>query len=235
MMTISAFASTDVGRARARNEDAFLIDDGASLYAVADGMGGHASGDVASQTAIAAFGAAFHETRSVLAAMKSANRAVHERSTREPEHTGMGTTLTGLHIFGNAAFIAHVGDSRLYRLRDATLQQLTTDHTVAQDMIEQGTLTRHDAMRHPLSSMLKRSLGMKPDVEVDVSQTDLVAGDVLMLCSDGLTGMVTDEDVCAMMLQEKDSEAIAAELVEAANMRGGLDNITVVLIRVAGE
>ena len=232
-MTISAVAATDVGLARNRNEDAFLIDDGASLYAIADGMGGHAAGDVASQTAIAAFSAAFHETRSVLAAMKSANRAVHERSAREPEHSGMGTTLTGLHIFGNTAFVAHVGDSRLYRLHDAALEQLTTDHTVAQDMIDQGTLNKHDAMRHPLSSMLKRSLGLRPDVDVDVFQTEIVTGDIFMLCSDGLTGMVTDEDLCAMLLEPKKMEASAAELVKAANMRGGLDNITVVLIRIS--
>jgi PPM family protein phosphatase len=231
-MTISAVASTDVGRARNRNEDAFLIDDAASLYAIADGMGGHAAGDVASQTAIAAFGAAFRDTRSMLAALKAANRAVHERSARERALTGMGTTLTGLHIFGNTAFVAHVGDSRLYRLRDAALEQLTTDHTVAQDMIAQGTLTKNAAMRHPLSSMLKRSLGMRPDVDVDVFQTDVAKGDVFMLCSDGLTGMVTDEDVRATMLEEMAPANIASRLVEAANLRGGHDNITVVLVGI---
>jgi protein phosphatase len=232
-MTISAVASTDVGLTRNRNEDAFLIDDAASLYAIADGMGGHAAGDVASQTAIAAFSAAFHETHSLLAAMKSANRAVHERSAREPELTGMGTTLTGMHIFGNTAFVAHVGDSRLYRLRDAALEQLTTDHTVAQDMIDQGTLTKNDAMRHPLSSMLKRSLGLRPDVDVDVFQTEITAGDIFMLCSDGLSGMVTDEDLCVMLAQPKELDNLAGELIEAANLRGGLDNITAVLMRVS--
>ena len=144
----------------------------------------------------------------------------------------MGTTLTGLHIFGNTAFVAHVGDSRLYRLRDAALEQLTTDHTVAQDMIDQGTLSKHDAMRHPLSSMLKRSLGLRPDVDVDVFQTEIAAGDTFMLCSDGLSGMVTDDDLCALMIQPKNLEDIAAELIEAANIRGGLDNITVVLVAI---
>ena len=231
-MTLAAVAVTDIGQLRGRNEDSLLLDRDASLFAVADGMGGHAAGDVASQTAIAAFGATFRETRSVLAAMKSANRAVHERSAREPEHTGMGTTLTGLHIFGNTAFVAHVGDSRLYRLRDAALEQLTTDHTVVQDMIDQGTLSKNDAMRHPLSSMLKRSLGLRPEVDVDVFQADIAAGDIFMLCSDGLTGMVTDDDVRAMLMQPKELAAIASELIEAANLRGGLDNITVALVGV---
>jgi PPM family protein phosphatase len=147
----------------------------------------------------------------------------------------MGTTFTGLHIFGTAAHIAHVGDSRLYRLRNSVLEQVTIDHTVAQDMIDQGTLSKRDAMRHPLSSMLKRSLGLRPEVEVDVLQSDVRAGDLFMLCSDGLTGMVTDEDLCAMMLQKKNLDEIASELVQAANMRGGLDNITVVLLQISAD
>lgn len=231
VMTISVFVRSDVGRVRGRNEDSFLVDASASLFAVADGMGGHAAGDVASQTAIAAFHAAFLETRSGVAAVKSANRAVFERATSEPEKSGMGTTLTGIHVFGNAVFAAHVGDSRLYLLRNGELTQLTRDHTVAQDMIEKGALTKRDAMQHPMSSMLTRSLGLRADVDVDVFEHNVAPGDLLLLCSDGLTGMVTDEDLAAMLKQEKSLEEIVEDLIAAANLRGGTDNITAMLIR----
>jgi PPM family protein phosphatase len=230
-MKISAVARSHIGRIRSRNEDAFLADTDASLYAVADGMGGHASGDVASQTAIDAFHAAFLETRSVLAAMKSANRAVLERAQREPQHRGMGTTLTGVHLFGNAAFVAHVGDSRLYRLRAGNFEQLTTDHTVAQDMIEQGALTRRDSMQHPASSMLKRSLGLRASVDVDVFQCDVAAHDLLLICSDGLTGMVWEDDIHEILAQGLGLDEMADQLIEAANLRGGVDNITALLLR----
>jgi serine/threonine protein phosphatase PrpC len=232
-MGISAVALSDIGRVRGRNEDSFLLDTDASLYAVADGMGGHAAGDVASQTAIAAFHGSFLETHSTLIAMKSANRAVLERSAAEPNLLGMGTTLTGVHFFGTTVFVAHVGDSRLYLLRAEHLRQLTRDHTVAQERIEQGALTKVGAMGHPMSSMLTRALGLRPELDIDVFQHDVLAGDRFLICSDGLTGMITDNDLCAMLLQDKNMDAIAAELVEAANLRGGTDNITVVLMEVS--
>jgi protein phosphatase len=231
-MTITTAAMTDIGRLRARNEDSLLLEPAASLYAVADGMGGHAAGDVASQTAVAAFSAAFSETASVLAAMKSANRAVIERAAAEPDKAGMGTTMTALHLRGAAMLVAHVGDSRLYRFRDRQLAQITRDHTVAQDMIDGGSLSRHAAMQHPASSMLTRSLGSRADVEVDVLEEATVPGDLLLLCSDGLTGMVTDQDIARIIGQEKALEKIAQELIEAANLRGGVDNITALLVRV---
>lgn len=231
-MTISTAALTDLGRVRARNEDSFLIDEDASLYAVADGMGGHAAGDIASQTAIAAFRDTFAETRSIPAAMKSANRAVIERAAAEPEKAGMGTTMTAAHIRGSALLIGHVGDSRLYRLRDGALEQITRDHTVAQDMIDAGRLTRTRAMQHPASSMLTRSLGSRSDVQVDVLEDSVTAGDLLLLCSDGLTGMITDDDLAAVLEQDKPLELLAQELIESANLRGGVDNITALLVRV---
>ena len=231
-MTITTAALTDIGRLRVRNEDSFLLDPDASLYAVADGMGGHAAGDAASQTAIATFGAMFSETRSVLAAMKSANRAVIERAAAEREKAGMGTTLTGLHLRDSAMFVAHVGDSRLYRLRDGQLSQITRDHTVAQDMIETGKLTKEAAMQHPASSMLTRSLGSRADVEVDLIEEQLAPRDLLLLCSDGLTGMLTDRDLSLILAQPTPLDHIAADLIEAANRRGGLDNITALLLRI---
>jgi PPM family protein phosphatase len=231
-MTFFAAAATDIGRVRSRNEDSFLLDRDTNLYAVADGMGGHAAGDVASQTAIAAFQSAFHETRSALVAVKSANRAVLERAQADADKIGMGTTLTAMHASGNAIFVAHVGDSRLYRLRERTLVQLTRDHTAAQDRIDHGTMTKLEAMRHPLSSMLTRALGLRADVDVDLFEEQLQTGDVFLVCSDGLTGMVTDEDLCAMLMQDKSLEELARELVDAANARGGVDNITALLMAV---
>lgn len=231
-MTITTAARTDIGRVRVRNEDSFLLDPDASLYAVADGMGGHAAGDVASRTAVASLSAAFAETRSLLAAMKSANRAVIERAAQDPALAGMGTTMTAVHIRGTALLVGHVGDSRLYRLRDGELTQLTRDHTVAQDMIEDRRLTRLGAMQHPASSMLTRSLGSRPDVEVDLIEQDAASGDLLLLCSDGLSGLVDDRDLHAIMAQEKALDDLARELIDAANLRGGLDNITAVLVRL---
>lgn len=229
-MTLTAVALTDIGRIRGRNEDSFLLDLDASLFAVADGMGGHAAGDVASQTAVAAFAATFAETRSVVVSMKSANRAVIERGAVAAGASGMGTTMTAVHIKGNAVLGAHVGDSRLYRLRGGQLDQVTRDHTVAEEMIERGTLTRMTAMQHPANSMLTRSLGSRADVEIDVIEGRLAAGDLLLICSDGLTSMVTDADLQALLLQDKPLEQLAADLIDAANLRGGLDNVTVVLI-----
>jgi protein phosphatase len=231
-MTIITAALTDTGRIRARNEDSFLIDPAASLYAVADGMGGHAAGDVASQTAVAAFSDAFAETRSPLIAMKSANRAVIERAQAESEKAGMGTTMTAVHILGKEMLVAHVGDSRLYRLRQDALAQLTRDHTVAQDMIDSGALGKDAAMQHPANSMLTRALGTRADVVVDLLEEDLLTGDLLLLCSDGLTSMVTDDDLHSILRQEKPLERLAADLIEAANLRGGHDNITALLLRI---
>jgi PPM family protein phosphatase len=234
-MMLTAVALTDIGQIRNRNEDSFLLDQDASLFAVADGMGGHAAGDVASQTAIAAFAAAFAETRSVVLSVRSANRAVIERGLSEVGAGGMGTTLTAMHVTGNSALVAHVGDSRLYLLRNGELSQLTRDHTVAEEMVERGSLTRIEVMQHPANSMLTRSLGSRPDVQVDELHAQLEIGDVLMLCSDGLTSMVTDDDISEILQLEKSLADRAGALIEAANVRGGLDNITVLLIDVSAS
>lgn len=231
-MTLTAVALTDIGRIRHRNEDSFLLDQDASLFAVADGMGGHAAGDVASQTAIAAFAAAFAETRSPRLSMHAANRAVIQRGLAESGRAGMGTTLTAMFITGTSALIAHVGDSRLYLMRDSVMVQLTRDHTVAEEMIERGSLNRLDAMQHPANSILTRSLGSRPEVQVDELQAKLEKGDVLLLCSDGLTAMVTDDAIADILQQERPLADRAAELIDAANRLGGLDNITVLLVEL---
>ena len=234
-MEIEAIGLTDTGRVRGRNEDSLLIDPIASLFAIADGMGGHAAGDVASQTAIAAFANSFIETRNAIVAMQAANRALIERAMNEPDKTGMGTTLTAFTIHRNMLSGAHVGDSRLYLLRSGTLTQITRDHTVSQDMIESNALTKREAMQHPLSAMLTRSLGSRLHVDADLLDEQLEPDDLLLLCSDGLTSMVADDELCAILDQRKELGHIAVELVDAANVRGGLDNISVGLVRVSED
>ena len=233
-----AYGLSDLGKVRERNEDAFMIRGDIGCFVVADGMGGHAAGEVASATALAAFDAAITQRAAsesaVLAAVRAANRAVWQRAETEPDKNGMGTTLTAFVTALNHEFlVGHVGDSRLYRLRNRQLEQLTRDHTAAQELVDAGQLTRSEARRHPLSSMLHRSIGTRPDVDVDVLRSTAEIGDRYMLCSDGLSGMLEDEDLAAMVAQEKSLETICAELIEAANLRGGADNITAILIDVA--
>lgn len=234
-MQIEAVGLTDTGRVRARNEDSLLIDPVASLFAIADGMGGHAAGDIASQTAVAAFTISFGESRNALVAMTAANRAVIQRAMYEPDTSGMGTTMTAIHIDGDDLSGAHVGDSRLYLLRDGELAQLTRDHTVAQDMIDQGALTKDEAMEHPLSAMLTRSLGSRMHVDCDLIDRKLQPGDLLLLCSDGLTSMISDAEISVILQRSKESALIALQLIDAANAAGGKDNISVCLIRCSDE
>src|SRR5688572_29688389 len=233
-MSIEAVGLTDTGRVRVRNEDSLLIDPVASLYIIADGMGGHAAGDVASQTAVAAFAASFIETRNAILAMTAANRAVLERAMAEPDKTGMGTTMTAFTIYNGNLTGAHVGDSRLYLLRDGALMQLTRDHTVAQEMIDSKALTKREAMQHPMSAMLTRSLGSRLHVDADLLDRKVEPDDILLLCSDGLSSMVADEEIEAILNQDTELGLLAVELVDAANVRGGQDNISVGLIRVTG-
>ena len=235
-MTLTAFGASDIGRARARNEDAFVIRTDIGLFAVADGMGGHAAGDVASRTAIDALTAAMTiaaDESLIPAAVRLANLSVWERGQAEAAVAGMGSTLTVL-LFSEDhthATIGHVGDTRCYLLRKGTLEQLTRDHTSAQDLVDQGQLAKEAARGHPYSSMLHRAIGTKEDVDVDIVTTDVQTGDLFLLCSDGLSGLIAEDDLHAMIAQEKPLNEIVADLIEAANLRGGTDNITAVLVR----
>lgn len=237
-------ALSDTGRRRARNEDSFLVRPEKRLYAVADGMGGHAAGDVASRMAIELLDRHFESApacgteasdiaEALRAAAEEANRAILARGIAEPEKLGMGTTLTALTPLCPQAslVIAHIGDSRAYRMRADDLTQLTHDHTWVQRQIEEGKLTARQARRHPLSSVLTRVLGT-PELEgVDLIVADVQPGDTFMLCSDGLTSMVDDADLRAILLGDWPLDELSANLVEAANLRGGHDNVTVILLR----
>lgn len=222
-------ARTDVGRVREGNEDSYMVHE--PLFAVADGMGGHQGGEVASKLALdtllkATDGAA------LVQAVQDANRAVFERAGSDPALAGMGTTLTAFLADRDTLRLAHVGDSRAYLLRDGDLQRITTDHTVVEGLVEKGELTPHEASIHPQRSILTRAVGVEGEVQVDQGSIDVRPGDRLLLCSDGLTGMVDDENIHRILEERRDPQAAADALVEAANEAGGQDNVTAVVIDV---
>jgi protein phosphatase len=246
----AAAARTDVGRKRARNEDALRVDARLGLAVVADGMGGHPSGDVASTVAIEAFvdalvprlpgprdgisgsalGAAMAE------AVHAADGRVRREALADPSRRDMGTTLTTFALPPGAtgALIAHVGDSRAYRLRAGRLEMLTRDHTWVWDEVVAGRLTPDDAWEHPLRNRLTQAIGVDAPVEPDVAEFGARAGDLFLLCSDGLTEMLRDPEVAEVLRRTlpQGMEAAAAALVDEANRLGGRDNITVVLLEV---
>ncbi len=236
-MTIGRSAGvTDTGRRRLRNEDAFICEP--PLFAVADGMGGARAGEIAAGLAAAALEEAGAETRGaegVAALIAEANRRIWERSLTDPETAGMGTTVTAALVDTAAGTVAigHVGDSRAYLLRGGSIAQLTTDHSLVAELVESGILTPEDAERHPQRSAITRALGTEPTVDVDAFTIEARAGDVVLLCSDGLSIMVPDEDVAAVIdAAERDPARAAEALVAAANARGGEDNVTVVLFEI---
>ena len=233
-MRIEVGSATDIGRVRERNEDSLLVDP--PLYVVADGMGGHRGGQVASQVALEAMeGLEVDGQGSLAEHVRRANRAVWDRSVEDERLSGMGTTLTAARIDGGSALIAHVGDSRAYLLRDGSLQQLTTDHTLVARMVKSGEITEAEAEVHPHKNVLTRALGTDEQVEVDEDSIALVDGDRLLLCSDGLTGMVTEDQIQAILETSEQPQQAADRLVKAANRAGGIDNITVVVLDAIAE
>jgi protein phosphatase len=227
-------AATDIGRARGRNEDSYLAQE--PLFAVADGMGGHRGGDVASSLAIAALRRAAESGDAswsrLIEEFQEANREVFERGNDQDDLHGMGTTLTAVCLTDTEARIAHVGDSRAYLLRDGSLHLLTEDHTLVERMVQAGQLTRTEARQHPQRSILTRALGVEEDLPVDEVTLPLRAGDRLLLCTDGLTSMIDEDAIRDVLLGEPNSQGACEELIDAANKAGGDDNITVVLLDV---
>jgi len=233
-MKIEVGSATDIGRVRERNEDSILVDP--PLYVVADGMGGHRGGQVASQVALETMEELGTEGRDSLAEhVRRANRAVWDRSVEDEQLAGMGTTLTAARVEGGSALIAHVGDSRAYLLRNGTLRQLTTDHTLVARMVKSGEISEAEADVHPHKNVLTRALGTDEQVEVDEDSIALVDGDRLLLCSDGLTGMVTEDQIQAILENSEQPQQAADRLVKAANRAGGIDNISVVVLDAIGE
>ena len=234
-LRLRAAAVTDVGNIRDSNEDDLLVVDDA-LYVVADGMGGHAAGEVASREAVEAMRDSYEapgSTDDVRQAVRLANGAVWKRGTDNPSYRGMGTTVTAVAVVeGGKLAVANVGDSRTYLLRDEELVQLTQDHSFVQEAVRTGQLTRSQAESHPRRSQLTRALGVGDDVDVDVDVVEPLTGDRLLLCSDGLWDEVGDEVITMVLNNHPDPEEAASKLVVWAKEAGGRDNITVIVLDV---
>jgi PPM family protein phosphatase len=227
---------TDTGRKRRHNEDAFVCEP--PLFAVADGMGGAQAGELASRLAAASIeesASAIRGEEEVARVVRTANSRIFEHSVRDPTAAGMGTTATVALVDEQVgtATLAHVGDSRAYRYRDGVLEQLTTDHSLVGELVRSGRLTEDEAAVHPHRSVITRALGTEADVEVDTSTIDLRPGDLMLICSDGLSAMVREDEIVRLLEATRGDPHDAAEaLVAAANEAGGEDNVTVVLFEL---
>ena len=225
------------GRKRRHNEDAYVCEP--PLFAIADGMGGARAGEVASSLAAAAVqaGEANGDGKDRVAALiQAANRSVYERSSQDAEVAGMGTTMTVALVEDAGVTFGHVGDSRAYVLRDGSLEQLTDDHSLVAELVRGGKLSAEEAEHHPQRSVITRALGTDPDVDVDTFTVDPREGDVFVLCSDGLTDMVGDDEIGEVLSAQRERLDVAAEeLVRRANKAGGQDNITVIAFEITDE
>ena len=231
MTRLRVAAATHVGRVRTSNEDSYLVDDQLGIFAVADGMGGHAAGEVASSVALDAIQGSLQSGSTIDTAVSLANASVREQAAENPELTGMGTTLTLLSIVGTPT-IGHVGDSRAYRLRNGHLQLLTDDHSLVAELVRAGRLTPEQAATHPRRSIITRAIGADENVMVDLVPVEILEGDRLLLCSDGLPTMISDEAIQAALSDPADVPEIAQSLIHLANEAGGEDNITVIVADV---
>jgi PPM family protein phosphatase len=240
-MRFSCAARTDVGVVRSGNEDSYLMADERGLFIVADGMGGHAAGEVASEMATQLVAQEYRPVRGMsddelmaqmIGAIRSANSAIYRRTLQEQDKRGMGTTVTVLALLPRRYLIGQVGDSRAYLLRGGVLTQITTDHSYVQEQVDAGRLTPEEARVHPYANVITRCVGSSGDVVPDLFIGTLEAGDLILLASDGLTGMLEDEDVKSVLERELSLEEMVHQLIEDANRCGGLDNITVLLVKI---
>ena len=241
---IIAYAKSDVGKVREMNQDAYYISDSSSevkLYLLADGMGGYKGGEIASNLAIKCtknyIENNFKETpkdresliQLIASSMEYANMVVYEKSRENKEYEGMGTTLEVCLIYNNKAYIGHIGDSRIYRIRKTFIRKLTTDHSYVQKLVKDGTITKEEAEVHPKKNMLMKALGCTPFIEPDAVIKGFIKEDVILMCSDGLTNMVSEERI-KQIIKENPTDATKL-LVQEANDNGGNDNITAIIIR----
>jgi protein phosphatase len=251
-MRVRFAGDSNVGMKRAHNEDAFYLPESERLAIVADGMGGHASGEVASRMAVDTIVGFFkatqddqqltwpfkmdhgnrYDTNRMVTAIKLANLKIHEQAQKDPRCHGMGTTVVSTLFADRALIIGHVGDSRLYRWREGSLKQLTEDHSLLNDYIKMKNLSPDEIASFPHKNVIVRALGMKDTVQVDVHVEQPVLGDLYLLCSDGLSGMIKDDEISVLVESEKDLDAMCERLIGEANKNGGVDNITVVAVRV---
>ena len=245
---------TNVGMKRNHNEDNFAVLDDYYLYIVADGMGGHASGEVASQMAIdtvCEFFKATHadpeatwpykmdksrgyEENRLITGVKLANLRIYESAQQDAKFRGMGTTLVAIRVIDDGVLVAHVGDSRVYRLREGKLEQLTEDHSLLNDYIKMKKLTEEEIANFPHKNVIVRALGMKDSVKVDIVLDPPKPGDTYILCSDGLSGPISDDEIREIASSTSDLKEACSRMIDRANNNGGPDNITVILAKVMG-
>ena len=246
MVRLLYSARTDVGMIRSGNEDNFAVNAGGDrgLFIVADGMGGHAAGEVASEMAVQILQLALSSIKDleektsserVMEALRKANRDIHDRTITEVDKQGMGTTASVLLVNNNRYLIGQVGDSRVYLLRDGALKQLTKDHSYVQEQVDAGFLTPEQARYHPYSNVITRCVGASPDVQPDVYAGEVRVGDLFLVASDGLTGMVDDRRLQILLMSRAEPERKVHALISEANGRGGLDNITAIVIQIAPD
>ena len=240
-MDIMAFGNTHQGMVSGNNEDSYGIFPDLSLFVAADGLGGHAAGEVASRLAVEVLKDSiitnyniFREKKnSIINAIQLANTKILQESAKDAKLAGMGTTIVVVQIEHDRAIVAHVGDSRVYLVREDTIIQLTKDHTIAEEYIRAGMLTKEEALYNPYRHALSRALGTSADAGVEISDLKLHSGDTLLLCTDGLTNMMTDKEILiAVRESAPHPEKITEQLINRANRNGGIDNITVITICV---
>ncbi|MCC7386763.1 MAG: cyclic nucleotide-binding domain-containing protein [Deltaproteobacteria bacterium] len=254
-MRIDSWALTDVGRARKHNEDGWLIDDQLGLYAVADGMGGHAAGEIASAHALRVVQEELVKKKPLLdqftantttelraqilreveLAINVASSAIFHMAQRDKKRHGMGTTLSMVLVVGNRAFMAHVGDSRVYLARARQVHQLSEDHSYLWEQVKKGTITLEEAKRSPFSNVITRAVGITETVQVDTLVFDVLPGDTYLLCSDGMHGYLESDGELAEILSGEEGEELPRKLISIANARGGKDNITALVLRLPGD
>ena len=251
-MRVRFSGATDVGRKRNHNEDALYLPSDTRLAIVADGMGGHACGEVASGVAVETIVEYFHKTADMqpitwpykvdrdlrsdinrmVTAVKLANLEIYERAQKESRLRGMGTTAVAIYFLDDTVIIGHVGDSRVYRYRDGRLSQLTEDHSLINDYIKMKRVTAEEAESWPHKNVIVRALGMKENVAVDVITETPRVGDCYLMCSDGLSGMLSDPQMAHVIRTRTDLDAAVEAMIQGANEEGGIDNISVVLARI---
>lgn len=241
---MEAFAKTDVGKARDMNQDYYYIspeNEELKLYILADGMGGYKGGEVASKLATSStknyiesnFSNIIKEKEEIQNliknAMEYANMVVYEKSKEDEELDGMGTTLEVCLIYNNKVYIGHVGDSRIYRIRNDIMRKLTNDHSYVEKLVKDGTITKEEAVNHPKKNMLTKALGCTVFVEPDITVKGFIKDDIILMCSDGLTNMIKEEEIYNII--KEDYKLAAQRLIEKANENGGYDNITAIIIK----
>jgi serine/threonine protein phosphatase PrpC len=234
-------ARSDQGKIRTSNEDSYVADGEIRVFLVADGMGGHAAGEIASQIAASAVKEVMADRKPeadveevLQLAVQSANERVYETQKQKPECRGMGSTLTVLTFLKDRYYLAQVGDSRAYLFRDNALSQLTQDHSVVWSLFESGILTKDELARHPQKNLITRSIGTHAEVEIDLFEGDMAEGDIYVLCSDGLTDVLSDLDILDIIKDNNQNpQEIASKLISEANLGGGPDNVTAVVVYIA--